>query len=257
MRLASGRALVALTLLTTFARHARAQDTVVVARHVLAIDTMRVQPFRRAYDMIVRTRDSSIVIGQREITLSSATYSGAPAWLLVETRGGQIAAAESLFLTPGLRSLHWSSALGVARLGAEFVGDSIYGAVTTPAGKQNIVASGRSGLLVSAPMVEAILPLLPLTSTWSDSVNVLSVDLGASQIIAAELAVVGEEDLQMDAPTLRPAWVVTLRTGDRRVLYWVDKADGAVLREQQALPSHVGMELEYRLRADSGSAPPP
>ena len=82
-------------------------------------------------------------------------------------------------------------------------------------------------------------------------------DLGASQIIAAELAVVGEEDLQMDAPMPRPAWVVALRTGDRRVLYWVDKADGAVLREQQALPSHVGMELEYRLRADSGSAPPP
>lgn len=257
MRLAGGRALVALTLLTTLARHARAQDTAVVARHVLPIDTTRVQPFRRTYDMIVRTRDSSIVIGHREITLSSVTYSGAPAWLLVETRGGQIAAAESLFLTRGFRSLHFSSALGAARLGAEFVGDSIYGAATTPAGKQNIVVLGRSGLLVSAPMVEAILPLLPLTNTWSDSVSVLSVDLGASQIIAAELAVVSEVDLQMGAPPPRAAWVVALRTGDRRVLYWVDKGDGTVLREQQALPSHVGMELEYRLRPDSASAPPP
>jgi len=253
---AGGRALVALTLLTTLSLLASAQETVGVARHALAVDATRIQPFGRMYDMIVHTRDSSIVIGQREVSLSAATYSNAPMWLLVETRGGPIAVSESLFVTLGLRPAHWSSALGVARLGAEFVGDSIYGAVTTPAGKQNIVALGRPDLLVSASMPEMILPLLPLASTWADSVNVLSVDLGTTQVIPAELAVVGEDSFPLDSSTTQAAWVVALRSGDRHVLYWVDKADGTVLRVQQALPSHVGVELEYRLRRDSGGASP-
>ena len=53
----------------------RAQETVGVARHALAVDATRIQPFGRMYDMIVHTRDSSIVIGQREVSLSAATYS--------------------------------------------------------------------------------------------------------------------------------------------------------------------------------------
>jgi len=253
---AGGRALVALTLLTTLSLRARGQDTTVVSRHVLPVDTTRVQSFRRTYDMIVRTRDSSIVIGQREVSLATTTYASAPAWLLVETRSGIIAAAESLFVNPALRPLHWSSALGVARMGAEFVRDSIYGVVTTPTGKQNIVAAGPPDLLVSGPMIEALLPLLPLSSTWTDSVNVLSVDLAASRLMPAELAVVGEEDLLLESSTTRPAWVVALRSEDHHVLYWVDKADGSVLRTQQPLPSHVGIELEYRLRSDISSASP-
>ena len=81
-------------------------------------------------------------------------------------------------------------------------------------------------------------------------------DLGTTQVIPAELAVVGEDSFPLDSSTTQAAWVVALRSGDRHVLYWVDKADGTVLRVQQALPSHVGVELEYRLRRDSGGASP-
>jgi hypothetical protein len=215
------------------------------------------QPFRRTYEMIVRGPDSTAVIGQREVVLSSAVYSGAPSWLLVETRTGLVPAVESLYVAPDLRPLHWSSALAAARLGAEFVGDSIYGAVTSPTGKQNIVAAGRPDMLISGAMVESIVGLLPLSFTWTDSVGVLSVDLATTQVIAAELAVVGEEDLAVDSSVTRPTWVVALRSAQHSALYWVDKASGSVLQVQQRLNPHTGTELEYRMRSETIGSPPP
>jgi hypothetical protein len=254
---AGDRALVALTLLGALSNLAAAQDTTAVIRHLLSLDISKVQPYRRTYDMIVHARDSAIVIGQREVLLSEASYAGSPAWLLVETRTGLVPASESLFVAPDLRPLHWSSVLGTARLGAEFVGDSIYGASTMSAGKQNVVILGRPDLLVSGPMVELLVPLLPLWSSWADSVGVLGVDLVTNQVTPAELAVIGEEDVALDSSTVRHSWVVALRSGARHVLFWIDKDSGAALRVQQMLPPHAGGELEYRLRPESPTAPPP
>ena len=256
MRTRGGRALVALTLIGVLSHGAGGQDTTAAPRHLLSLDVSRLQPFRRTYEMTVRGRDSSVVIGQREVVLSQAVYSGAPSWLLVETRSGMVPAVESLYVAPDLRPLHWSSVLGPARLGAEFVGDSIYGAMTSPTGKQNIVTAGRPDLLVSGAMVETLLPLLPLTSTWTDSVGVLSVDLATTRLIAADLAVVGEEDLVVDSSSTRPTWVVALRAGQYNALYWVDRDTGAVLRVQQPLSPHAGTELEYRARSEAVGAPP-
>jgi hypothetical protein len=251
-----GRVFVALTLIAALSDGVLAQDNTAAPRHLLSLDVSRMQPFRRAYEMIVRGRDSSIVIGQREVVLTAAVYSGEPSWLLVETRTGLVPAVESLYVAPDLRPLHWSSALGTARLGTEFVGDSIYGAMTSPTGKQNIVAAGRPDLLVSGAMLEALLPLLPLSSTWVDSVGVLSVDLATTHVIPAELAVVREEDLVTDTLAIRPTWVVALRAGQLSLQCWVDKTSGAVLRVTQALSSHTGTELEYRMRSDSVGVSP-
>jgi len=257
--MAGARALVALTLLLAFARIGRSQDTTAVARHLLALDISRVQPFARTYDMIVRARDSSIMIGQREIVLKPGGYSDAPAWLIVETRSGVVPAVESLYVAPDLRPLHWSSTLGSARLGAEFVGDSVYGAATMGKSKQNIVVNGRPDLVVSGPMLETLLPLLPLRADWVDSVGVLGADLVANQVMSAELAVIGEEELPVDSSMSRPSWIVALRAGERHLLLWIDKETGAALRVRQPLPPHVGAELEYRLRRpppEAGSVPP-
>lgn len=261
MKTASG-AVVALTLLLVSTPVAGAQDTAATPapatpRHLLALDISRVQPFRRTYDMILHTRDSAFVLGQRELALDTASYAGVPGWLLVETRSGVVPAAESLYLAPELRPIHWSSALGAARLGVEFVGDSIYGATTSPMGKQNIVIAGRPDLLVSGAMVETLIPLLPLTSSWTDSVGVFAVDAATSAVLPAELAVIGEENLMVDTVAQRPAWVVALRAGPRHVLYWIDRETGAALRIDQPLPDHVGTLLEYRIRRESGTPAPP
>jgi hypothetical protein len=153
---------VLLALLLASAHLSAAQDSSAAVRHPLPLDTSRVQPFRRTYDVFVHARDSIVVLGQREVVLSAATYAGLPAWLFVETRTGAVPSIESLYVAPNLKPIHWSSALGPARLGVEFVGDSIYGATTAPTGRRNIVLAGRPDLLVSGAMAEAFLPLLPL-----------------------------------------------------------------------------------------------
>jgi hypothetical protein len=247
-----------------------AQDTV-VARPLFAVDTARLTPFYRAYEMFVQRNDSLHRLGDRTVAFSRGSYAGSPAWVLVETRSGAVVAAESLFLSPGARPLHWNATLGAARLAMEFARDSLFGATSGPAGKQNIVEAGRPDLVVSTAMMEALLPALALTPLWRDSAGVLTVDHVSSSILPAELVVIGEESLRMpgpqtdsltqEAPTRR-AWILALRAPARSVVFWVDRDTGAVLRMQQPLPLHVGSLLEYRLRSETpgaggASAPPP
>lgn len=248
--------LAALVVITALARNGTAQDTASVPRHVLPLDVSRLQPFRRSYDILIQSPDSTFVIGQRDVVLTASTYAGAPSWLLVETRSGAVPSVESLYVAPDLRPIHWSSALGAARLGAQFVRDSIYGATSSPVGRQNIVLLGRPDLLASSAMVEALLPLLPLAIGWTDSVGVLAVDLSSSVVLPAELMVIGEEDLFVDSMTVRPSWVVALRTEPRYVLFWIDKETGATLRVQHLLPVRGGAVLEYRLRPAAAALPP-
>ena len=255
MILPGGRALVALTLIGALSRHAVAQDTTAVFRHLLSLDVSKVRPFHRAYEMLTRGPDSAVVIGQRDLVLDSASYNGAPAWLLIETRTGVVAAVESLYIAPDLRPLHWSSVLGAARLGAEFVGDSIYGATTMQAGKQNLVVGSRPDLLVSLSMVELLIPLLPLTADWSDSAAVLGVDLTSSLITPARLAVVANLEEQRDSVVVRTMFV-ELSAEQHRVVFAFDAATGDVLSVRQPLPPQTGSELEYRLRPDPAAAPP-
>jgi hypothetical protein len=236
-------------LLASLALRARAQDTtVIVLPHRLVTDTTGIAPFHRSYDMLVYVGDSAVFIGDREVSLDTGTYGGVPSWLLVETRSGSVPAAESLYLARDLRPLHWSSALGLARLGVEFARDTIYGVTTSPLGRQNIVIAGRSDLLVSTAMTEAVLAALPLAVGYHDSTAVLDVSLTNSSWSGAELSVVGEEEL-LDAGTLRSSWVVALRREDRQALFWVEKSSRATLRVLHMLPPHVGRQLEYRIRS--------
>ena len=206
--------------------------------------------------MIVHTRDSGVVIGQRDVSLEAATFAGNPAWRLVETRTGLVPASETLFVASNLRPLNWYSAAREARLGASFVGDTIFGATSTPAGKQSLILAGRPDLLVSQPMIEMLVPLLPLSAEWADSAAVLAVDMTAGYVIPVALSVIGDEQVVLDSTVSRPAWVVTLRADARTILLWVDKESGDIYRVQQPLPAHVGTLLEYRRRPDAVTAPP-
>lgn len=225
----------------------RAQDTTVTV-HALPLDTSKVRPFQRTYDVIVHRGDSSIVIGERGVSLNPATYAGNAGWLITETRTGVVTAAESLFVSSDFRPLHWSSAEGTARVGIEFVGDSIYGAVASPLARQNVVMAGAPDIVPTATFAEAMMPLLPLALGWTDSVKVMTLDASSHDIRGAELSVIGEEEMGDDASATRPVWLVVLRMASARVLYWVNKDDAAVTRALQPLPAHVGVDLEYRLR---------
>jgi hypothetical protein len=246
-------ALIALAL-GVVSSTADAQDTVAAPRHVLALDLSRLQPFVRSYDMIVHVGDSAHVIGQRNVTLTTSLYGGQPAWLLTESRTGIVPSMDSLFLGLDLRPLHWSSELGRSRLGAEFSGDSIFGATVTPTARGSMILGSRPDVLVSTGMIETLVALLPLTTEWSDSAAVLAVDAGEAVLLPAELAVTGEAQL-VEGDSASVAWVIALRTERSQLQIWVEKSSGRVGRIEQQLPPHVGSSLEYRSRAVAVTSP--
>ena len=233
-----------------------AQDTIAVPRHVLSLDLARLRPFTRSYDMVVHVGDSAQVIGQRDIAFSAAVYAGQPAWLMTETRTGIVPSFDSLFFAADMRPVHWSSALGRSRLGAEFSGDSVFGATITPAARRSIILVGRPDLLVSAAMIEVIAGLLPLGPQWSDSAALISVDAGDASVVPAELAVTGEEAAAVNDST-GGRWILAIRTEHGQLQLWVEKAGGAVVHMEQTLPAHVGSRLEYRLRPLAANPSPP
>jgi hypothetical protein len=250
----SPRAALAGALFAGLNARLAAQDTTALVQasprptHVLAIDATRLQPFQRSFDVSVVRGDSTIVIGERDVSFAPASYANTPAWLLVESRTGLVPAAESLYLSTDMRLLHWSSTLGLARMTLEFGADSIYGVAAAPGGRHNIVISTRSDLVVSLAMIEALLPTVPLDTEWTDSVGVLSVDRATTAIVPGTLSVIGEEEIVLDSLSVRPNWVVALKTEARNVLFWVDKETGTVRRIQQDAPSHVGRIVEIRAR---------
>ena len=247
-------ALIALACVV-WAPEARTQDTVAAPRHVLALDLSRLQPFSRSYDMVVHVGDSSHVIGQRDVSLAAAFYAGQPAWLVTESRTGIVPSMDSLYLALDLRPLHWSSELGRSRLGAEFSGDSIFGAAVTPTARRSMILVSRPDILVSTGMIETLVGLLPLTSDWSDSVAVLTVDAGDAVLLPAELAVAGEAQL-VPGDSASAAWIVALRTERSQLQVWVDKTSGRVARVEQQIPPHVGSSLEFRSRPAITTSPP-
>jgi hypothetical protein len=207
--------------------------------------------------MFVVRGDSSQQIGEREVSVSAASYAGISSWVIVETRTGAVPASESLFVSTGMRPLHWSSSLGLARLGIEFSGDSIFGVAASPSGGTNVVLGSRPDLVVSTAMLETLLPLLPLGLDWADSASVLQVDARSATLIPVALSVVGEEALQPDSASPRPVWVVAMRSETQTLLLWVEKESGEVRRIQQALPPHIGGTLEMRVKAAAPGAQSP
>lgn len=215
-----------------------AQDSAAV-RAAWPVDPSRAAPFRATYQMHVFLGDSGQVIGERTVEMSATTYADAPAWLLVERRTGAVAAAESLYVTPGMRPLRWSGSVGPAALAMVFARDSVFGATSGPGGRQSVLAPVAPKTIISVAMLEALLPLLPLAPHFADSVAILSAGQASAATVAAELAVIGEEEGTGH-------WIVALRAPAQTLILWVDKAHGRLIRSQQPLPLHTASLLEFR-----------
>ncbi|HEY4137676.1 MAG TPA: hypothetical protein VGN65_04435, partial [Casimicrobiaceae bacterium] len=137
----------------TLARVAGAQAPVgdAVTRAPRA-DVRSLRPSEFVYQTTIERDVSTILLGTRTVTVLPTMYSGAPAWLLLETRAGDgIPATDSLVADmQSLHPIHWSSTLGRARVGAEFRGDSAFGGLSAPATRRSIVVSTPPGTLISS-----------------------------------------------------------------------------------------------------------
>ncbi len=245
---------VAAAALLAAAPRSRAQDTAraradtdTVPPRTLPVNGQLLRAQHLRYRMSVVSPDSAHLVGFRDVDLRQTTYGAFPAWLVVETRGGSVPTADSLYLSyVDLRPLHWSAVIGRARLALEFTPDSVYGGTSGPSGSQTVQLAHGADLLAGDAMTEFVLELMPHGVGRVDSVSVLAVDLGMNRIEPAALSVDGEQDV--DTPLGRiHCWVITLSTAAASKRFWVSEADPVVVRTRQDLPGRPGAAFEQML----------
>jgi hypothetical protein len=209
--------------------------------HRLAVDPTRIHAGSFTY-RVALTRDTvTSPIGDQRFLIAFLDYAGTPALLLArEGMEGVSATSDSLVVRQSdLRPLHWTVVHGLARVAAEFTSDSIYGAMSSPLGRQNVVLGNRADVLVNVVEVDAVLSSLPLSSDWHDSASVLVVDAGGSAIAPAMLVVEGEERVTVPAGEY-DCWIVSLETERASERLWVTKEGQIVVRAEQVLPDLSG-----------------
>ena len=234
----------------------QARDT--VPAHRLSVDAMKVQPALFAYRLTL-TRDTiTTAIGDQSVSISTLDYAGTPALLLARVGAQGVAmAGDSLVVRrDDLRPLHWIASHGLARVAAEFTPDSIYGAMTSPLGRQNVVLPNRADLLVSSTAVDVVLMSLPLGAAWRDSAEMLLIDSGGAALTPVTLSIEGEERVSVPAGEF-DCWIVSLETERAWSRVWVTKQGQLVVRAEQILPELGGATLTRVLvQTDSAALMP-
>jgi hypothetical protein len=225
-------------------RRARAQTPVDTSAHRPRLDLSSLRPSQFVYLTTLERDASTVPLGTRTITVSQATYVGAPAWLVVEQRAGdRVPSEDSLYADVGaLRPVHWSATTGDAHLALEFRSDSAFGGTTSPGGRRSITFAVPPGTLVSGALLETVLRLLPLQIAWEDSMPVLQVGVGSNSVMPTRIAVIGEDRVRVPAGTF-DCWVVSVHADQTKGLYWVTKSDAIVVRSTLDVPMMGGAQL--------------
>jgi hypothetical protein len=231
-------------------------DTLV---HHLPIDSTRLQAGHFVYRLTMLRDTTTTPIGDQQFVISSLDYAGTPAWLLARQGAqGVTTTTDSLVVRRNdLRPLHWTTTLGAAHLAAEFTPDTVFGAMTSPLGKQTLIVPNRADMLVNTMAVDAVMAALPLSASWRDSATVLIVDAGGSALAPATLAVEGEEHVTVPAGDY-DCWIVSIETERGSERLWVAKQGQLVVRSEQVLPQLGGATLQrVLLQTDSLAAAQP
>jgi hypothetical protein len=225
-------AIVALPRLTA------AQVPTDTALRPFRIDGSVLRAGQSVYQTTIERSGAPVAIGWRTVTLSETTYGNMPAWLLLETRvaAGPTSTDSLIVGRADLRPLHWGSILGEARIGLEFSGDSVFGAVSAPQGRRSVAVATAPGLIVNQAMLEAALRTLSLRTDWVDSTVSLSLTMGGATTVPTTLMVSAEEEIRVPAGTYE-CWVVVASAAEGRATYWVAKRERVVVQSVQVLAS--------------------
>ena len=243
---------------------ARAQSAPVVTpphadstMHRLAVDGTRLQPAQFLYQLSLMRDSSSSPLGDQRFVVSALDYAGTPALLLARNGIEGIAlASDSLVVRrDDLRPLHWITVRGPARVAAEFTPDSVFGAMTSPLGRQNVVLPNRADILANTMAIDAVLSLLPLSAAWRDSASLILIDAGGSTLTPATLAVEGEEHVTVPAGEF-DCWIVSVEAERASERLWVTKQGQIVVRAEQVLPDLGATLVRTLSQSDSPALMP-
>lgn len=224
---------------------AAAQESAAAVSPHLRVDATVLRPARYSYELSVTRDGLTEPLGTQTIAYTDATYAGSPSWLILEARSGSgISGLDSVVASrDGLAALHWGASTGLARLAAEFTRDTLYGATSSPLGKQSLVAPAPRGVIASEGMLDGLLQLAPIDHEWTADATLLVADLTGTRLVAARLTVERDEEVTVPAGTFA-SWVVSLRTGNGEKWLWVSKDERIVVKSSQVLAQLNGAVLE-------------
>lgn len=173
------------------------------------LDASRVTGAVRYYGVRLETADSSVDLGTRVVSADSITYAGRAAWRVVASGGrGVLTSVDTIVMSrDSLRTLHWSSVLGVSRVSAELPGDTLFGGISTPLGRRSLVIGLPHDAIVGKESLDLLLRALPLGYGWRDSVQFLALGPMSSSVDSMTLSVDGEEHVVTPAGEF-DTWVV-------------------------------------------------
>ena len=226
--------------------------------HQLNVDASRIQPARFSYRLQIVRDTVTTLIGDQESSITAQDYAGTPAFLLARSgMQGVAATADSLVVRrDNLRPLHWIASHGAARAAVEFTPDSVFGAMTSPLGKQNVVLPNRADLLANAMAMDVVIGALPLGAAWRDSATMIVIDAGGSAITPVSLSVEGEEKITVPAGEF-DCWIVSIESERASARLWLTKQGQIVVRSEQILPDVGGATLTRMLvQTDSPALQP-
>ncbi|HKV50527.1 MAG TPA: hypothetical protein VJO52_04935 [Gemmatimonadaceae bacterium] len=217
----------------------------------------RLKPMKWLYVISLQTGEGTPQrIGFRTLSLTDATYDGASAWLVIDSRRMHtVTLAESVYvaradLHPLYRVEHVPDGETVSR----FAADSIRTVFDGDSGRMAVAMQSAPGALGTLYLIEGLLAASSLGPTWAATARMTAIDRQESGVVSLSLRTVGQE--KIDVPDgLFDTWVVSLQLGKSEEKLWVRKSDGVVLREELPVIGMGGAKLELLMGLNGVETP--
>jgi hypothetical protein len=204
------------------------------------------------YASSVTQNGKSTSLGTRTLTVSTASYRGASAWLIVEARdAGAMRAADSLYVAKAdMAPLHRAMHMGVLHIETDFSRDSVIGKVTLPQGTVPVTLAARPGLMANGNMLEVILQLAPLRTGWTGSAEMLVLGPQGAGSIPVRLEVTGEDRVTVPAGTF-DSWLAVIQGEQVDQKIWLAKNTHRIVKVTFGVPQMPGALAETVLTGSS------
>jgi hypothetical protein len=187
-------------------------------------------------------------LGFRTLQLAEATFKGAPAWLVVDTRQlATVTLAESLYVSrANLEPLHRVSHGPRSDVVAEYAPDSIRTTFDGERGAVSVAMANAPGLVANMYMIEVLLGNSPLSADWRSSARLAAVTPEESGIVPIVSHTIGADSVPTPLGAF-DCWIVAIDAGASRQRFWVRKSDGVVVKERIPVIGMANTELELLL----------
>ncbi|MBK5188836.1 MAG: hypothetical protein JJD97_11380 [Gemmatimonadaceae bacterium] len=211
--------------------------------------TVMLKPSKRVYVARLFSEGQAHRLGWRTLELTDATYGGAPAWLLAETRViNTVTLAESLYVSKAtLEPVHRVVYTADEAITTHYTADSV---VTTFAGDSGggvrVALANEPNLVGNIYWLEPLFASLPLAAGWKGTATTLFVGPHDHARVAMRMSVVGEDSVL--APDGKfDCWMMTLQVGETEEHLWVRKSDHLLIKEDTPVAGIAAAKVELLL----------